>query len=116
MPWKIFLFSRCNTGYVSCCCSRVQGLQPISDVCFYESQYRGAKSGGGGLDTRYTRIDQQCRIYVGVRGRIKLLGGTIIKADGEGYVAFDGHVICGGGGNFACTPVECKELYEVITR
>ena len=72
--------------------------------------------GEGGLDTRYTRLDQQCRIYVGVRGRIKLLGGTIIKADGEGYVAFDGHVICGGGGNFACTPVECKELYEVITR
>ena len=72
--------------------------------------------GEGGLDARYTRIDQQCRIYVGVRGRIKLLGGTIIKADGEGYVAFDGHVICGGGGNFACTPVECKELYEVITR
>lgn len=75
-----------------------------------------APSRGGGLDTRYTRIDQQCRIYVGVRGRIKLLGGTIIKADGEGYVAFDGHVICGGGGNFACAPVECKELYEVITR
>lgn len=59
---------------------------------------------------------QQCRIYVGARDRIKLLGETIIKADGERCVAFDGRVICGGGGNFACAPVECKWLYELITR
>ena len=32
----------------------------------------------------------------------------------DGYVRFDGQVACSRGGDFACTPIECKELYEII--
>ena len=68
----------------------------------------------GGLDTSYIREEKQCRIYVGAKGQLRLLGGNILKAGVDGYVIFDGHVICGGGGNYACTPIECKDLYTEI--
>ena len=70
--------------------------------------------GEGGLDCRYNRHPSTCSIYVGVNGRIKLLGGVIIKAGADGYARFDGQVSCSSGGTFACTPVECRELYETI--
>ena len=56
----------------------------------------------------------QCEIYVGAKGKVKLLGGSIISAGVDGYVRFDGQVACSRGGDFACTPIECKELYEII--
>lgn len=55
-----------------------------------------------------------CRIYVGLKGSVKLFGGTIVKADADGYAKFDGQLTCGGGGNLTCTPIECRELYESI--
>ena len=62
----------------------------------------------GGLDCNYNRHPSQCEIYVGAKGKVKLLGGSIISAGVDGYVRFDGQVA------FACTPIECKELYEII--
>ena len=50
----------------------------------------------GGLDCNYNRH------------------GSIISAGVDGYVRFDGQVACSRGGDFACTPIECKELYEII--
>ena len=75
-----------------------------------------SQGGDVALDTKYTRIDQKCRIHIGVKGKIQLLGGTILNANGDGYVEFDGHVICGSGGTLTCAPVECKDLYEVIRK
>ena len=60
------------------------------------------------------RHPSQCEIYVGAKGKVKLLGGSIISAGVDGYVRFDGQVACSRGGDFACTPIECKELYEII--
>lgn len=71
---------------------------------------------GDGFKCIYQRDenDKFCRIYVGVRGKIKLLGVGVIKADSEGYVAFEGKVVCMADGNKSCTPVECWQLYETI--
>ena len=68
----------------------------------------------GGLDCNYNSHPSQCEIYVGAKGKVKLLGGSIISAGVDGYVRFDGQVACSRGGDFACTPIECKELYEII--
>lgn len=56
------------------------------------------------------------RVYVGAKGKVKLLGGTILEAGANGYVEFDGEVICskGGGGSTCCTMVECIDIYEKI--
>lgn len=68
----------------------------------------------GGLDCSNNRHPSKCEIYVGIKGKIKLLGSTIISTGANGYVRFDGQVACSSEGDFACTPVECKELYEAI--
>lgn len=64
--------------------------------------------------TIYKRYESTCKIYVGAKGKIILLSGAVIKADGNGYVEFDGKVVCASGGEFTCSPVECKDLYEAI--
>lgn len=38
------------------------------------------------------------RVYVGAKRKVKLLGGTILEAGANGYVEFDGEVICSKGG------------------
>ncbi len=68
------------------------------------------------FQTIYNREEGSCTINVGVKGSIKLLGGTILTADANGNVTFDGKVICSGGGNSSCTPVECVDLYETILK
>lgn len=73
-----------------------------------------ASSTEGGLDCKYVRHPSTCTIYVGAKGKIKLLGGTILEAGADGHITFDGQVSCSGGGDFACTPVECNELYQTI--
>lgn len=70
--------------------------------------------GEGGLDCSYIRNDGKCSIYVGAKGSIKLLGGTIIKANGEGYVIFDGKLSCSPGGTETCRSIECIDLYTAI--
>ena len=54
------------------------------------------------------------RVYVGAKGKVKLLGGTILEAEANGYVEFDGEVICSKGGTMCCTMVECIDIYEKI--
>ena len=62
------------------------------------------------------RSTRTCRVYVGAKGKVKLLGGTILEAGANGYVEFDGEVICskGGEGSTCCTMVECIDIYEKI--
>lgn len=60
------------------------------------------------------RETNTCSINVGVRGSIKLLGGTIIKAGADGIVRLDGQVTCSSGGKTYCKPVECSDLYSSI--
>ena len=43
----------------------------------------------GGLDCSYNRHPSKCEIYVGTKGKIKLLGGTIISAGADDYVRFN---------------------------
>ena len=45
---------------------------------------------------------------------MKLLGGTILQPGADGYVEFDGEVVCSKGGNTCCTMVECIDIYEKI--
>ena len=60
------------------------------------------------------RQTSTCTIHVGAGGQIKLLGGTILKADASGNITFDGQVVCVGSGEIYCRPVECVDLYQVI--
>lgn len=73
-------------------------------------------AGEESLDCNYSRNESQCSIYVGAKGYVKLLGGTIIKAGADGYARFDGKVVCIRGGNSTCKPVECIDLYETFCR
>lgn len=59
-------------------------------------------------------IHRNVKFMLAAKGKVKLLGGSIISAGVDGYVRFDGQVACSRGGDFACTPIECKELYEII--
>ena len=68
----------------------------------------------GGLDCNYSREESKCSIYIGANGRIKLFGVGIIKADANGWVNFDGKVVCRSGGNATCKPIECADLYQII--
>lgn len=70
---------------------------------------------GDGFQCIYNREEGTCRIYVGVRGKIKLFGVGVIKAGADGYVEFDGKVICHSNGDASCTPVECKDMYETLS-
>lgn len=60
------------------------------------------------------RISNKCTIYVGAKGSIKLFSGTILTADGTGYITFDGQVTCIGTGDVYCKPVECVDLYSIV--
>jgi hypothetical protein len=70
------------------------------------------------LPENYSKVQErqtpQCTISVGANGKIKLLGGTILKADASGEIKFDGQVICIGTGEVQCKPVECVDLYQTI--
>lgn len=69
------------------------------------------------LDCQYVRDDKGiCTINVGTKGKIKLFNGTILSADAEGNISFDGKVICSSGGSSACRPIECIDLYEVVLK
>ena len=48
------------------------------------------------------------------KGSIKLFSGTILTADGTGYITFDGQVTCIGTGDVYCKPVECVDLYSIV--
>lgn len=61
-----------------------------------------------------SKIDGKCTVSVGAKGKIQLLGGTILKADSKGNVSFDGQVTCVGTGDVYCRPVECIDLYSVV--
>jgi hypothetical protein len=70
------------------------------------------------LPENYSKVQErqtsQCTISVGANAKIKLLGGTILKADASGEIKFDGQVICIGTGEVQCKPVECVDLYQAI--
>ena len=66
------------------------------------------------MQTIYHRDEEECSIYVGARGKINLLGVGIIKAGTDGYIKFDGKVVCMSGGNATCRHIECADLYEAI--
>lgn len=62
----------------------------------------------------YVRTTSTCRIYIGAKEEIKLLGGSILEAGADGYVEFDGQVTCSAGGRTCCTMVECYDLYSTV--
>lgn len=70
--------------------------------------------GDAGLDCRYVRKTESCTIYVGAHGKVKLLGGKIIVAGADGKIRIDGVVVCSAGGNTACSPIECSNLYSTL--
>lgn len=61
----------------------------------------------GKLDCNYVRKETTCKIRG--NGSIQVVGVGIIKVKGE--LEIDGKVVCSGGGNDSCTPIECKDLY-----
>lgn len=60
------------------------------------------------------RNSNSCTIHVGAKGKIKLLGGTILTADANGDITFDGEIVCSGMGDVYCKPVECVDLYQIL--
>ena len=66
------------------------------------------------LDTQYAREEGVCKVTLAPGVQIKVRGKEIISAGADGTATFDGKVICHKGGDATCTPVECKDIYEVI--
>lgn len=66
------------------------------------------------LDCNYTREESKCTINVGAKGKIKILNGSVLTADAQGEISFDGKVACISGGNSTCRPIECIDLYTII--
>ncbi|MCF2709812.1 NVEALA domain-containing protein [Bacteroides pyogenes] len=60
------------------------------------------------------RNSNSCIIHGGAKGKIKLLGGSILTADANGDITFDGEIICSGTGDVYCKPVECVDLYQIL--
>lgn len=89
-----------------------QQEQSISDLTL--TNVEALAQTGEGLDCRYNRHEGQCTVNVGAKGQIKIFTGTILDADANGNITFDGKVTCSGGGSFTCTPIECIELYSTI--
>ena len=73
-----------------------------------------SESGSGTDAYRFERESFRCTIHIGTNGKIILKSGTILKADANGYVSFDGGVACKLGGSYACRTIDCIDLYEVI--
>lgn len=73
-----------------------------------------ALASGDEVNPAYKREEGDCVIDVGAKGKIKLLGGTILEADATGKISFTGKVVCKADGDLSCKPVECIDLYEVI--
>ncbi len=73
-----------------------------------------ALTGNEGLDCSYVRKESSCTINVGADGQIKLFSGTILNADANGEITFQGKVVCSSGGTETCRPVECVDLYEAL--
>jgi len=71
-----------------------------------------------GENSGYFRVKERnsnkCTIYVGTRGKIKLFSGTLLYADANGNITFDGQVVCSGDGDVYCKPVECIDLYQIL--
>lgn len=62
----------------------------------------------------HERQTPKCEIDVGAKGKIQLLGGTILTADASGKISFDGQVVCIGTGDTYCKPIECVDLYKTF--
>ncbi len=62
----------------------------------------------------YLRNESKCSVYVGAKGSIKILNGTILTAGADGYIIFDGKVTCSKGGEESCRNIECIDIYERI--
>lgn len=66
------------------------------------------------VDCSYSRRTPQCEIFIGAKGSIKVAGVGILKAGADGYIKFDGQVICSANGTESCRPVECADIYKII--
>ena len=66
------------------------------------------------LDTSYKPAPYPCAIYVGINGTLKLFGGTILKANGDGNVILNGARDCLSNGNSTCAPISCVEIYKAL--
>lgn len=66
------------------------------------------------FQTSYLREEGTCSIFVEAHSKVKLFNGTILEADANGEIRFDGKVVCIAGGTKSCTPIECATLYQVI--
>ncbi len=62
----------------------------------------------------YKKCKSKCTVYVGARGKVRLLGGNVIQAGADGVISIDGEITCCSGGDALCSPIECIDLYTVI--
>lgn len=84
----------------------------LSDVS--KSNIEALTQSEGSYYLVHEKKDGRCEISVGTNGKLQLLGGTVLKANAEGIVSFDGQVTCIGIGDVYCRPVECIDLYRTI--
>ena len=68
------------------------------------------------FSTEYVREEGTCSVYVGSKGYIQLGTGAKLTAGADGYITFDGRVVCSKEGNSSCRPIECVDLYTIILK
>lgn len=95
------------------CVFKISNQEEIYSLSFKNIEAL-ARSGDDKVDCSYTRRTPKCEVYVGVKGEIRVAGIGILKAGADGYIKFDGQVICGANGSESCRPIECADIYEII--
>ncbi len=70
---------------------------------------------GGKLDTSYKRSEDDCEITVSAGIKLEIFGVGVIDAKGGGKVSVGVKVVCSSGGNETCRPVECIDLYRILS-
>ena len=70
---------------------------------------------GGKLDTSYKRSEDDCVITVSAGVKLEIFGVGVIDAKAGGKISVGVKVVCSSGGNETCRPVECIDLYSILS-
>lgn len=109
---KIIIFALVSI-VASVCVFKISSQKEIYSLSFKNVEAL-ARSGDDKVDCSYTRRTPKCEVFVGAKGEIRVAGIGILKAGADGYIKFDGQVICGANGTESCRPIECADIYQII--
>ena len=61
----------------------------------------------GGVETFYNRHEGFCDFYVKANATVTILGLGLVRVSGQ--------LACSSGGVFTCRPIECYDIYQLLS-